>query len=125
VSLHARLATRSEPLCFSGPIVYAKVLGQPILVLNSAKAVTELLNTRGAIYSDRHQRTMMKLTGIGQDVGAAPAGPRHRRMRGLMSQALGTQAAVARFTPMLARQTQRLMLRIMQAKMTLKDTIEK
>ena len=34
-------------------IIYLNVLGTPILVLNSFEAVTELLEKRAAIYSDR------------------------------------------------------------------------
>jgi cytochrome P450 len=101
------------------------VLGQSIVVLSSAKAVADLLDGRGAAYSDRPQRTMMKLAGIGQGVASVPAGPRHRRMRGLMGQTLGTQAAVAKFAPMLERQAQRFVWRVMRAKTSLKDAIRR
>jgi hypothetical protein len=33
--------------------VYLNILGQPFLVLNSAKAAADLLERRAAIYSDR------------------------------------------------------------------------
>ncbi|ROV92650.1 hypothetical protein VSDG_06582 [Cytospora chrysosperma] len=36
-----------------GPVVYLNMLGQPIVILNSAKAAQDLLARRGAIYSDR------------------------------------------------------------------------
>ena len=38
---------------FSGDIVYLNVLGQPIVILNSKEAITDLLDVRGGIYSDR------------------------------------------------------------------------
>lgn len=36
-----------------GPVVYLNMLGQPIIILNSARAAQDLLARRGAIYSDR------------------------------------------------------------------------
>jgi hypothetical protein len=46
-------------------------------------------------------------------------------MRGLMGQTLGTQAAVAKFAPMLERQAQRFVWRVMRAKTSLKDAIQR
>ena len=37
----------------TGNLVYIELPRQPIVVLNSAKAVTDLLDKRAAIYSDR------------------------------------------------------------------------
>ncbi|KAF9468288.1 cytochrome P450 [Collybia nuda] len=42
-----------------GDLVYLKILGQPFLVLNSAKATTELLDRRSANYSDRTYQPMV------------------------------------------------------------------
>jgi hypothetical protein len=36
-----------------GPIIYLSMLGQPIVVLHSARTAQDLLARRGAIYSDR------------------------------------------------------------------------
>lgn len=38
---------------FAGPLVYLELLGQPILVLNTREAATDLLEKRSHIYSDR------------------------------------------------------------------------
>lgn len=43
----------------SGDIVHVTVLGQHIVMLNSAKAVTDLLERRSAVYSSRPQTTMI------------------------------------------------------------------
>lgn len=42
-----------------GPIVYFTVLGKEFVVLNSAKAINDLLHTRGATYSDRPSLQML------------------------------------------------------------------
>jgi hypothetical protein len=34
-------------------IIHVSVLGQPVIILNSVKTATDLLEKRGAIYSDR------------------------------------------------------------------------
>ncbi|KAJ6483077.1 hypothetical protein DFH09DRAFT_1106944 [Mycena vulgaris] len=45
----------------TGDIVYADVLGQPLVVLNSAKIAKELLDQRSAIHSDRPNLVMANL----------------------------------------------------------------
>lgn len=42
----------------SGDIIHLNVMGTPFVFINSAEAVTELLHTRGAIYSDRPHLVM-------------------------------------------------------------------
>ncbi|KAJ6477534.1 putative monooxygenase [Mycena sanguinolenta] len=44
-----------------GSIVYMEALGQPIIVINSAKVANDLLDKRGSIYSDRPILTMASL----------------------------------------------------------------
>jgi hypothetical protein len=44
-----------------GDVVYIEALGQKIVVLGSAAAVTELMEQRGAIYSDRPTTPMSQL----------------------------------------------------------------
>jgi hypothetical protein len=39
--------------------VYVEALGQKLVVLSSMKAVTDLLEKRSAIYSDRHFTRML------------------------------------------------------------------
>ena len=39
--------------CFVGDVVGLNILGNRILVLNSQKAISDLLDKRGHIYSDR------------------------------------------------------------------------
>ncbi|KAF7348396.1 O-methylsterigmatocystin oxidoreductase [Mycena sanguinolenta] len=44
-----------------GDVVHAQVFGQHILILNSIKAATELLEKRATIYSDRPSIPMVSL----------------------------------------------------------------
>ena len=45
----------SSPLhvMYPGDVMHLKVLNQNIIILNSVKAASELLDKRGALYSDR------------------------------------------------------------------------
>jgi hypothetical protein len=45
----------------TGSIVYAEVVGQPLIVLNSAKIARDLLDQRSAIYSDRPSMASLTL----------------------------------------------------------------
>lgn len=44
---------------FLGDIVYANILGQELVILNSMEAVNDLLDTRSQNYSDRPVFTMV------------------------------------------------------------------
>jgi hypothetical protein len=50
------------PLCFTlrGDLVYLKVFGQSILVINSTDVAYELFEKRSSIYSDRTELPMLK-----------------------------------------------------------------
>ena len=51
----------------SGDLVFFHGLGNNILVLNSMKAINDLLEKRGSIYSDRPSFTVVgDLMGLGQ-----------------------------------------------------------
>ncbi|KAF7310971.1 Cytochrome P450 [Mycena chlorophos] len=46
-----------------GDLVYIKVFRNPILILNSAQVVSDLLEKRGGVFSSRPSRTMLELVG--------------------------------------------------------------
>ncbi|EMD36558.1 hypothetical protein CERSUDRAFT_138257 [Gelatoporia subvermispora B] len=69
-----------------GPVVHIKVLGQPIIILNTAKTVFDLLEARSANYSDRKMGVMISLLGLEWDPGFMPYGPWWRKHRRLMQQ---------------------------------------
>ena len=49
------------PNVSTGDLIYMDVIGQPVIVINSLKIATDLLDKRSTIYSDRPQITMPKL----------------------------------------------------------------
>lgn len=51
------VASGSSPL--AGDLIYIRIFGNPILVINSAKAAADLLDKRSSIYSSRPYRTMV------------------------------------------------------------------
>ncbi|KAH7913699.1 cytochrome P450 [Hygrophoropsis aurantiaca] len=73
-----------------GDVVYLEILGQPIIVLDSLEAATDLLEARGAIYSGRPRLPMAgDLTGFAQGVALATYGSRFRELRKSMQRELG------------------------------------
>ncbi|KAF9015256.1 cytochrome P450 [Cyathus striatus] len=65
-------------------IIYIHVFGNPVLVLNSAATVTDLLDKRGSIYSSRPVRTMVvDLIGWDWIFSSMPYGERWKRHRNL------------------------------------------
>lgn len=48
-------------MCISGDVIYLSFINKPIIVLNSAEAARDLLQKRGAIYSDRPVSTLYKM----------------------------------------------------------------
>ncbi|KAG6915684.1 hypothetical protein DXG01_010412 [Tephrocybe rancida] len=66
-----------------GDVMYLEVLGQPIVVLNSAEAAVDLLDRRSANYSDRPRFVIMELMGWTRSLVFTGYGRRfqkHRRM---------------------------------------------
>ncbi|KAH6906695.1 cytochrome P450 98A3 [Coprinopsis sp. MPI-PUGE-AT-0042] len=66
-----------------GDLVYVNVFGQPILVLNSLKAVNDLLEKRGSNYADRFVPPSMSLIRVDWSLAIMSYGPlwrAHRRM---------------------------------------------
>ncbi|OCH88086.1 cytochrome P450 [Obba rivulosa] len=64
-----------------GTIVHLRVFGQSIVVLNTAKAVSDLLEARSANYSDRVRPVMVPLMGLDWNVAFMPYGSAWRQHR--------------------------------------------
>lgn len=108
-----------------GELVGASLLGQPLLILNSARVAYELLDKKGALYSDRPSRPMMKLADIGRGVAASPTCARHTRMRAMLTRTIGTRDAVARFAMTAEAKTHAFVRRLLRGTDPLKTNIEK
>ncbi|CCM06173.1 uncharacterized protein FIBRA_08415 [Fibroporia radiculosa] len=72
-----------------GDIMHLSVLGRSIIVLSSPKTISDLLDKRSTIYSDRPVLTMAgTLVGYDRVIPLEPYTPRHRQGRKLMQSAI-------------------------------------
>ncbi|KAF7375471.1 putative monooxygenase [Mycena sanguinolenta] len=69
-----------------GSIVYADVLGQPFIIINSAKVANELLDKRSSIYSNRPNLTMATLVGSTNSFGLQSYNENWRQQRKIVAQ---------------------------------------
>ncbi|KAF7348404.1 hypothetical protein MSAN_01794400 [Mycena sanguinolenta] len=69
-----------------GDVVHAQVFGQHILILNSIKAATELLEKRAILYSDRSTMPMIPLMGWDFSFAFMPHSDKWRERRRLFHQ---------------------------------------
>jgi hypothetical protein len=83
-----------------GDICSVTVLGQPLIILNSAKMSIDMLDKKSAIYSDRPVLQMAgELVGWKNTLVLLPYGDRFRRYRRLFHSLIGTQSMIKRFYP--------------------------
>jgi hypothetical protein len=81
-----------------GDVVHVNMIGTHIIILNSCEAALSMLDSKGAIYSDRPQpRFACELVGWRRTLVFARSGPVLKQMRNLFAQTLGTRKALARF----------------------------
>lgn len=90
-------------------------LGQPLVILNSFKHASELLDKRSVIYSDRPQLAFGgTIVGWDQILVLLRYGAQFREYRRLMSRVLGTRKSVAQYLPVIEAQSAYLLSRLMQ-----------
>ncbi len=101
--------------CLSiGDISSVTVLGQPLIILNSAKVAVEMLDKKSAIYSDRPVLQMGgELVGWKNTLVLLPYGARFRRFRRLFHSLIGTQSMIKRFYPSQESETRKFLRRIL------------
>lgn len=76
------------------------VLGQPLIIINSAQAAIDMLDKKSGIYSDRPILQMGgELVGWKNTLVLLPYGERFRRYRRLFYRLIGTHASIKRFYP--------------------------
>ncbi|KZT05767.1 cytochrome P450 [Laetiporus sulphureus 93-53] len=98
-----------------GDMVYMNYLGQPIVILNSARAAREMLEKKGAFYSDRPVFTFLgRMVGWDNIMPFLPYGPRHRESRRLFAPVLGSRTTLERFIPLMEYQISRILPRLIR-----------
>ncbi len=92
-----------------------KLLGQPMLIINSLAHATELLEKRSALYSDRPHFTMAgEIVGWDQILVLLRYGSQFREYRRLMARALGSRKTVETFAPVIEAQSAQLLVRLLR-----------
>ncbi|KAL1673532.1 cytochrome P450 [Schizophyllum commune] len=98
-------------------VLYLNVLGQPMLVVDTYEACTELLEKRSALYSTRPQLTMIELMGWDFSVALMPYARNRRRCRRLLHEYIGNQpTANAQTQPLVVRSVCTFLRRMLNAK---------
>ncbi|KZT70836.1 cytochrome P450 [Daedalea quercina L-15889] len=97
-----------------GDPVLVKVFHKPVIVLNSLRNAKELLEVRGAKYSDRPPLYLMKIIGFDVTTPFLCYGEQWRRHRKWIQAGYVDQAAVARLRPFQRRGTTMLLARLVQ-----------
>ncbi|KAJ3523341.1 hypothetical protein NMY22_g11478 [Coprinellus aureogranulatus] len=98
---------------YGSDVIYLKILGTDIIVLNSLAACRELLDKRSAIYSSRPNMPMMNdLIGFDWNFAFQPYGEGWRERRKLFIRAVGPSNA-KKYRPALAKATTKFLLDIL------------
>ncbi|KAL1938327.1 hypothetical protein VTO73DRAFT_11778 [Trametes versicolor] len=98
-----------------GDLIMLKLLGQPMLIVNSLAHATELLEKRSALYSDRPHFTMAgEIVGWDQILVLLRYGSQFREYRRLMARALGSRKTVETFAPVIEAQSAQLLVRLLR-----------
>ncbi|KAJ6585736.1 cytochrome P450 [Mycena capillaripes] len=94
-----------------GDISCLTVFGQPmIIIINSGKIAEELLEVRGAYFSDRPVIPMGgELSGFNNTLALSQYGDRVRRERKLFHQLFGTPTALKQFVPLVSTEMHKLL----------------
>ncbi|OCH88028.1 cytochrome P450 [Obba rivulosa] len=95
-----------------GPVVYMRVLGQSMVILNSAKAACDLLEARSATYSDRMSSVMASMMGLDPwNTVLMRYGPTWRKHRKVIHQYFNVDAIRA-YQPLQLRKARELLRRV-------------
>ncbi len=100
---------------FAGGIIYVNLFGQPVIILNSSRLATEMLDKKSAIYSDRPRLVFGgEMVGWDQSLPLTPYGDRLREYRSLLHQFIGTRNQVKRFHSLSEVETRRFLERVLE-----------
>ncbi|KAJ7105898.1 cytochrome P450 [Mycena epipterygia] len=96
-----------------GSLCSVTLLGQPIVILNSASAMEEM-DTKGPVFSTRPRLPMAgELVGYDQTLVLMPYGARFRTFRKHFARLIGTPAVMRQFVPLVEAETHRFLKRVL------------
>ncbi|KAF9227072.1 cytochrome P450 [Gyrodon lividus] len=97
-----------------GPIISMRMLGTQYIILNSAKAVDDILEKRSSISSDRPHFTMGgDLVGWGKALIFEQYGERFRLHRKLFHRQMGSKTSLTAFHPVEEEETKRFLCNVL------------
>ncbi|KAK0231788.1 cytochrome P450 [Armillaria nabsnona] len=109
-----------------GDILSIPILGRRLVVINSAQTAIDILDKKGAIYSDRPIMGMIgELMGFKNWLVLLPYGTRFRNQRRLVRQQMSSHAAMKQFSLIVEHETGRLLRRLSAKPEHLSDHIRK
>lgn len=89
------------------------LLGQPIIIANTAEEAYNILDKKSSIYSNRAIMPMAgELVGWTYALALYPFGERFKQIRKLMYKAIGSKATLEQYTPMVELEIHRMLRRI-------------
>ncbi|KAJ7133337.1 cytochrome P450 [Mycena epipterygia] len=98
-----------------GDISSLSVFGQTMVIVNSVKVAEDLLDTRGANFSDRPVIPMGgELMGFKNVLAMSQHGDRVRKERKLFHQLFGTQSTIKQFVPILSSEICKLLQNVLR-----------
>ncbi|KAF9569422.1 cytochrome P450 [Agrocybe pediades] len=109
-----------------GDISSVTVLGQTLIIVNSARVAMDMLNKKSAIYSDRPVLQMGgELVGWKNTMVLLPYGDRFRRYRRLFHSLIGSPAAVKIFYPSEELEARKFLRRVLMKQDDLANQVRK
>ncbi|RCI08583.1 hypothetical protein L249_4699 [Ophiocordyceps polyrhachis-furcata BCC 54312] len=98
---------------YGSDILSFRILGRPVIVLNSVQAAVDLLNRRGANYSERPRFHLFQVGGWVKTLSFMPLGPDFRKHR-TMLQTSFQKSSVVRYQPLQEREAARMLKGILE-----------
>ncbi|KAG1814714.1 cytochrome P450 [Suillus subaureus] len=108
-----------------GPITHIRIFNQSLVFLNTPKAVFDLLDKRGSIYSDKPHLVMAgELCGCKNMAAFTPYGDRARRQRKLMQKAFGP-AVIPNYHGLMQMESRPFLSRLVSSPLQFQDHIRR
>lgn len=114
------------PLCRTGDIVSVNLFGKRMVILNSLEVANELLDKKGAIYSDRPVFPVScGIMNCNIFMGFNQYGPSLKNMRRLVSQTIGSNKSLMQLMGPLEALTQDLVRRVASNPLSLSQHVQR